>query len=104
MCSTHFASSRAAWIALWMVKPAGLIGYGDVQDDAAVDVDLDQARGRDLLEQHPVGIDEEMVLRARDARGDVREHQVVPAEHRDQAVRGREVHALLPFLGRDLSL
>ena len=27
--STHFASSRAAWIALWMVKPAGLISYGE---------------------------------------------------------------------------
>jgi hypothetical protein len=25
VCSTHIASSRAAWTALWMVKPAGLM-------------------------------------------------------------------------------
>ncbi|MNP60664.1 hypothetical protein D3C76_1557670 [compost metagenome] len=29
VCSTHCASSRAPWMALWMTKPAGLTGYGD---------------------------------------------------------------------------
>ncbi|MCY1412836.1 hypothetical protein D9M71_282540 [compost metagenome] len=28
VCSTHWASSRAAWMALWMTKPAGLTLYG----------------------------------------------------------------------------
>jgi len=28
VCSTQVTSSRAAWIALWMTKPAGLMGCG----------------------------------------------------------------------------
>ncbi|MNL44225.1 hypothetical protein D3C87_1667860 [compost metagenome] len=29
VCSTHCASSRAPWMALWITKPAGFTGYGD---------------------------------------------------------------------------
>ncbi len=29
VCKTHIASLRAAWIQLWMVKPAGLMSYSD---------------------------------------------------------------------------
>ncbi|MNF10054.1 hypothetical protein D3C80_2108800 [compost metagenome] len=29
VCSTHIASLRAAWIQLWMVKPAGLMSYSE---------------------------------------------------------------------------
>ncbi len=29
VCSTQPASSRAAWMQLWMVKPAGLTGKGE---------------------------------------------------------------------------
>ena len=56
----------------------------------AVDVDLDQARRRDLVEHQPVRVDQE-VLGARDLRGDVGEDEVVPAEQRDQAIGGGEV-------------
>ncbi len=45
----------------------------------AVQVDLDQAGRRDLVEHHAVGIDQE-VLGARHLGGDVREDQVVPAK------------------------
>ena len=29
VCSTQAASSRAAWMQLWMVKPAGFTGNGE---------------------------------------------------------------------------
>jgi hypothetical protein len=28
VCSTHSASSRASWIALWITNPAGLTRHG----------------------------------------------------------------------------
>jgi len=68
----------------------------------AVDVDLHQARGGDLVEQHPVGVEEEVVVGAGHSRGEVREDEIVPVVVRHQAVGGGEVHALLPLFGRDL--
>ena len=47
-------------------------------------VDLDQAGGGDLVEEHAVGVDQEMILRSRHARRDVRVHEVFPAEVRDE--------------------
>ena len=44
------------------------------------------------------------MLAARDARRDVREHEVVPAVARDGAVRGGKIGAHRPFLGGDLAL
>ena len=29
VCSTHLASWRAPWMALWMMNPAGLTGNGE---------------------------------------------------------------------------
>ena len=66
----------------------------------AFDVDLDQARRRDLVEHQAVGIDQ-VVLGAGDPGGDVGEDEIVPAEQGDQAVGGGEVEASLPFVGRD---
>ena len=66
----------------------------------ALDVDLDQARRRDLVEHQAVGIDQ-VVLGAGDPGGDVGEDEVVPAEQGDQAVGGGEVEAGLPFVVRD---
>jgi hypothetical protein len=57
----------------------------------AVRVDLHQAARGDLLEEHPVGVDEERVVLARDAGRDVREDEVVPAEVGDEAVAGGEI-------------
>ena len=55
-----------------------------------------------LLEHQPVGIDQELLRRARYACADVGEDQVVPAEQRDQAVGGGQVDTLAPFLGAEL--
>jgi hypothetical protein len=63
-------------------------------------VDLDQAGGRDFVEEHAVRIDQELVWRARDPRGDMGEHEVLPAEARHQAIAGGEIHPDRPFLGR----
>ena len=65
-CRTQTTSCRAAWIALWMTKPAGFTGYVARGELLAVRVDLHQAARGDLLEEHPVGVDEE-VRRARPA-------------------------------------
>ena len=57
------------------------------------EVDLHQARRGDLVEDHPVRVDQEVVLGARHARGDVGEDEVVPAEMRDEAVARGEIDA-----------
>jgi hypothetical protein len=69
----------------------------------AGDVDLDQARSRDLVEHQAVRIDEE-VLGPGDLRRDVGEDEIVPAEQGDEAIRRGEIDAGLPLLGRDLAL
>src|ERR1700679_339827 len=62
-------------------------------DLLAFEIDLDQAGGGDLLEHQPVGVDEEVMLRAWDARGNVGEDEIVPAVERDQSIAGREIDA-----------
>ena len=78
-----------------------VVGVG-LPDDVALYVDLDQARGGDLLVDHAVEVDEEMILRARDARRDVIVDQVGHAVLVDQAIAGGEIDACLPFFRRDL--
>ena len=63
--STHLASWRAAWMALWMTKPAGFTGNGESSTLLPSQVDLHQAGRGDLVEEQAVGIDEELVLGAR---------------------------------------
>ena len=73
-----------------------------LQHGIAVEIDLDQARGRDLLVQHAVGIDEDVVLGLGHARGDVVVDEVGHAVERHQPVAGGQIDARLPFLGRHL--
>ena len=42
MCQTHCASSRAMWIALWMMKPALLAAVAALRHRLAVGVDFDE--------------------------------------------------------------
>ncbi|MGY3364835.1 hypothetical protein ACVWZL_001960 [Bradyrhizobium sp. GM2.4] len=51
-----------------MVKPAGLTLYSLSRELVAVQIDLDEARRRDLVEHQPVGVDEEMMVGAGHAR------------------------------------
>jgi hypothetical protein len=59
------------WMALWMQKPGRVHFVVAGHDDVAVEIDLHQVRCRDLLEQQAVGIDQEMMFRARHARRQV---------------------------------
>jgi hypothetical protein len=72
---------------------------GRVVEDVAVDVDLYQARGGDLLVEKAVGIDQELVLGSRHPQRDVVVDQVGPAVMRDQAVGGGEIDPRLPLVG-----
>ena len=60
-------------------------------------IDLDQRRGGDFLEEQAVGIDEELVFRARDAQREVRGEKVGPAELVGDAKCGGELAAGVPF-------
>ncbi len=86
--------------AEWMVKPAALVMNGVGSTAMAVHVDLDQAGGGHLLEHQLIGIEQEMMLRPRHARGEVGEDQIVPAIISDQPVGGGEIDADLPLLRR----
>ena len=74
-----------------MTNPAGLTGCGLGLTFAPLGVDRDQARRGDLVEEHPVGVDEKVVGVPRQARRDVGEDDVIPPEQRDQAVAGGEI-------------
>jgi len=74
---------------------------GRLVEDVAVDIDLDQVRGGDLLVEEPIGIDQELILRARHAQRDVVVDQMRPAIVRDQPIGGGEIDPRLPFLVAD---
>jgi hypothetical protein len=77
---------------------------GRVEQDLAVQVELDETRGVHLLVEHAVGIDEEGVVFARHAGRDVVGDHLVHAVQMDKAVGGGEIDALRPFGGADLFL
>jgi hypothetical protein len=70
-------------------------------DLVALDIDLDQRRRGNLVEQQTVGVDQKMVMPPRHARGDPGVDQVRPSEQIDEAVAGSKIDPRLPFrLGR----
>ena len=68
-------------------------------NDLALDIDFGEARCRDFLVEHAVKVDQQVVLAARDARGDVVVDQVGHGILVEQAIAGGEIDARLPFLG-----
>ena len=78
---------------------------GTVMQFAAFHVDLDETGGRDFLEHHPIGIDQELVRVAGHGSGklgtDMGEHQVAPAVKGNQAVAGSKIAPQRPFLRAD---
>lgn len=71
-----------------------VIGFAQ---QVAVEIDLHEAGCGDLLEDQTVGIDQEVVLGAGHACGDVGVDEIVPAIERDEAIGCGEVDALRPF-------
>ena len=65
----------------------------------ALEINLHEARRSDLVEQHAIWIDQEMVISPRHARRDVSEDEIVPPIVCNQAITRREVRPLLPFRG-----
>ncbi|MCY1185107.1 hypothetical protein D9M73_258580 [compost metagenome] len=54
----------------------------------AIEVDLDQIGRGDFVEHQPVGVDQKVMLRPRNAHRDVGEDQIGHAKVRDQPVTG----------------
>ena len=97
-CSTQLTSGRAAWIALWMTKPAGFTGHSLGATFSPRASTFTRLLRGDLLEEHAVRVDEERVVLAGDARRDVGEDEIVPAEEGDEAVAGGEIDAQIAFV------
>jgi hypothetical protein len=66
-------------------------------DLVALDIDLDQRRRGNLVEQQTVGVDQKMIVPPRHARGDPGVDQVRPSEQIDEAVAGSKIDPRLPF-------
>ena len=66
-------------------------------DIVTVGVELDQRGGGDLLVQETIGVDQEMLVRPRDARGDPGVDQVRPAKPVDEPIARRQFDPGLPF-------
>src|SRR5262245_49491524 len=81
----------------------GLV-HGSVRllDEIAIEIDLDEVRGRHLLEQQAETVEQEMTGLARNARRNVGVDQIGPTEMLHQAVARGEIDALLPFGGIDV--
>ena len=72
-------------------------GMGRLADDVAVDIDLHQVRGGDLVVAEAERVDQEVCLLARHARGEMAVDQLCPAEMVDQSIGGGELAAQHPF-------
>ena len=68
-----------------------------LQDGLALEIDLDEARGGDLLVQHAIGIDEDMLIGSWHARGDVVVDEVRHAVEGDKPIASGKVDAGVPF-------
>ena len=66
-------------------------------DDVAVDIDLHQIGGPHVLEVDPVFVDQEMMVRPREAGAEVGVDEVGPAMIRHEAIQRGEVAADLPL-------
>ncbi|KAG0923630.1 hypothetical protein G6F31_019432 [Rhizopus arrhizus] len=67
-------------------------------EDIAGQIDLDQAGRGDFVIHHAVGVDQQVIVRAGDARGDMVVDQVAHSEVRHQPVAGGQLDAGVPFL------
>ncbi len=71
-----------------------------VGEDVAVEIDLDEVGGGDLGVVQAERVDQQVLLRARHAQGDVIVDHLGPAEVGEDAVAGGELDARPPLLGR----
>src|SRR5262245_35275022 len=83
-------------------EPGFVHGSVRLLDEIAIEIDLDEVRGRHLLEQQPETVEQEMTGLARNARRNVGVDQIGPTEMLHQAVARGEIDALLPFGGIDV--
>jgi hypothetical protein len=89
----HFVNRR-------MDREAGRVdGIGGFRHRLTRKINLDQTAGGNLLEHHPVGIDQEMMFGTGDARRNMGEDQVIPAVEGDEPVTGGQIDADRRFGG-----
>ena len=74
-----------------------VVGLG-LPDDIALDIDLDQARRGDLLVEHAIEVDQQMVRGPGNPRGDVIINEVRHSVFVDEAIARGEIDTRLPFL------
>src|SRR4029453_10788273 len=91
-------SLRAMWMGAVDHEAGAVHLVGRRVEDVAVDVDLDEARGGDLLVEVAIGVDQELVFLARHPHRDVVVDQVGPAVVGDQPIGGGKLDPRLPFL------
>ena len=82
-----------------MIDP--VMGVG-LEHDIAVEVDLVEARRRDLGIELAVGVDEDMARLARHPRGDVVVDEIGHAVGVDEAITGGQIVPRLPLFRRHL--
>jgi hypothetical protein len=82
-------------------EPGQVDGVRGLLDGVAGQIDLHQVRGGDLLEEQPVGVDQEVVLRAGEPDRDVREDEIGHPEVGHEAVDGGEFAAQTEFFRAD---
>src|SRR5262249_9763219 len=68
-----------------------------ISELATIEINLHEARGRDLVEHQTKRIDQEVMIGTRKPGRNVREDEIIPPEIRDQSIAGRELYADMPF-------
>ena len=95
----HRIGFRARFVDATVDHEPGLVDAQarGVLEDIALLVDLYERRGGDLVEHQAERVDQEMVLGAGHARGEMREDQVGPFVVRGQLVGGGEIDPHIPL-------
>ncbi len=102
--STHLASCRPSWIALWMMKPAAFTGNGESSSFWPSRPIFTRLEAEISSKNTPYGLMRNWSSVPGHAKRDVREDEVLPAEHRARAIARGQVDARRPFFRRDLVL
>ena len=98
VCMTKCRCGMAVWMAPWMTNPARLAPCPVSLCTFAVPVHHDQRGGRDFLEEHAEGVQQEGIVRTRQTRRNVGVVEVRPSVERAQPVGRGKVAPRLPFL------
>jgi hypothetical protein len=66
-------------------------------NNIAIQINLHQRRSRDFIKHETIGVDQEVMIRARQPQGDMGEDHIVPTVKRDQPIKCSAINARSPF-------